>query len=131
MPAEWKGVFVAKILVVDDETEITELLRTRLEHQGYEVVMAHDGVQALSKARTEAPDLILLDVAMPPPNGFQVCRTLKDDKALRHIPVILLTCKSTESDKFWGTESGADAYETKPFNYESLLERIQELLPPK
>ncbi len=117
-----------KILVIDDETEIVKLLTVRLTGVGYDVISANDGKSGFEKAQTESPDLVIMDVSMPPPNGFQVCRMIKDDKVLKHIPVILLTCKSTESDKFWGMESGADAYETKPYNFQSLQKRIQAFL---
>lgn len=117
-----------KILVVDDELDIVKLLQVRLSGLGYDVVSAHDGKSGFEKAKEESPDLIIMDVSMPPPNGFQVCRMIKDDKELKHIPVILLTCKSTESDKFWGMESGADAYETKPYNFLALQKRIRALL---
>jgi DNA-binding response OmpR family regulator len=117
-----------KILVVDNEPEIVEFLIVRLSNLGYEVITAGDGKTALEKTRSSSPDLIIMDVNMPPPNGFQACRILKDDKDLKRIPVILLTSKSTDSDKFWGIESGADAYETKPYHFPSLLKRIQALL---
>jgi len=117
-----------KILIVDDEPMILELLKMRLEAANYDVVTAEDGEEALQKAKSEKPDLITLDVIMPPPNGFQVCRTLKDDPQYKKIPVILLTAKTTKSDQFWGTESGADAYVTKPYNADDLMEKIETLL---
>jgi two-component system, OmpR family, alkaline phosphatase synthesis response regulator PhoP len=117
-----------KILIVDDEPDILFMLQSRLEAHEYDVVIASNGEEALEKARAENPDIILLDVMMPPPNGFQVCRTLKDDPAYKHIPVIMLTAKTTESDQFWGLESGADGYVTKPYNSEELLSKIAELL---
>ncbi|MFA6600178.1 MAG: response regulator [Candidatus Omnitrophota bacterium] len=117
-----------KILVVEDEPEIVTLLELRLKDKGFRVASAEDGAKAMEKVKSEKPDLVIMDVTMPPPNGFQVCRMIKDDPQLRHIPVILLTCKSTESDKFWGMESGADAYETKPYNFPALYKKIQELL---
>jgi DNA-binding response OmpR family regulator len=117
-----------KILIVDDEPEIVKLLEMRLKGKDFKIISASDGTQAVAKIKSEKPDLVLLDVTMPPPNGFQVCRMVKDDNDLRHIKVILLTCKSTESDKFWGMESGADAYLTKPYNFPALMKSIQELL---
>ena len=117
-----------KILIVDDEPDILFMLRSRLEAHGYDIVSASSGDEALEKAKTESPDIILLDVMMPPPNGFQVCRTLKDDPAYKNIPIIMLTAKTTESDQFWGMESGADGYVTKPYNADELLAKIVELL---
>ncbi len=117
-----------KILVVDDEENIVAVVEMRLKAAGYDVITARDGRQALETLKSVHPDLIILDVMMPPPNGFQVCRQIKDDTGLRHIPVILLTAKSTDSDKFWGMESGADAYLTKPYNSQEILNKISELL---
>jgi DNA-binding response OmpR family regulator len=117
-----------KILVVDDEQEIVNLLVLRLEHEGFQIITANDGAAAMEKVKSKLPDLVIMDVAMPPPNGFQVCRMIKDDKTLNHIPVVLLTCKATETDKFWGMESGADAYETKPYNFPSLIKIVKDLL---
>jgi len=118
-----------KILIVDDELLILDLLQVRLEANKFEVIKATNGEEALKKAKgIPRPDLIVLDVLMPPPNGFQVCRTLKDDPDYRDIPIILLTAKSTESDKFWGTESGADAYITKPYSAEEFVALIKSLI---
>ena len=117
-----------KILIVDDEPEIVDVLSARLETQGYEIVTGSNGEEALQKAKEQSPDLIICDVMMPPPNGFQVCRTIKDDPELKDIPVILLTAKAAESDKFWGTESRADEYITKPYNSDELLSKVKNLL---
>ncbi len=117
-----------KILVVDDEPQIVALLGSRLKTHGYNVVTAQTGAEALKKVKDEKPDLLVLDVMMPPPNGFQVCRTLKDDPEFKNIPIVLLTAKAAESDQFWGLESGADAYVTKPYNPKELLTQIQALL---
>lgn len=116
-----------KILIIDDERELAEVLQSRLEAADYEVDLARDGEEGLAKVQNGRPDLILLDVMMPKWNGFQVCRKLKSDEATRKIPVVLLTAKAQESDKFWGTECGADAYITKPFQPEGLLKKIEEL----
>ncbi|MBF0494589.1 MAG: response regulator [Candidatus Omnitrophica bacterium] len=117
-----------KILVVDDEVDIANMVQMRLESQGYTVIQANDGEAALDKIKKENPDLVLLDVMVPPPNGFQLCRMLKDEPLYRNIPIILLTAKSTESDKFWGQESGADEYVTKPYDAADLLKKIKKLL---
>lgn len=117
-----------KILIVDDEPDILQLLEMRLRANGFEVVTGSSGEQALQKVKQEGPDLIVMDVLMPPPNGYQTCRQLKDDPKYKNIPVILLTAKTTESDQFWGMESGADKYITKPYNAEDLLAAIKKLL---
>ena len=117
-----------RILVVDDEPHIVKIVEARLKANGYEVITGTNGDEALAKAKEEKPDLIILDVMMPDPNGFQVCRTLKDDPEYCNIPVILLTAKTTEGDKLWGIESGADGYVTKPYNAEVLMGKIKDLL---
>ncbi|MBF0217534.1 MAG: response regulator [Candidatus Omnitrophica bacterium] len=118
------------ILVVDDEADIVTQIKIRLEANGYSVTGAYSGEEALAKIKSGVPDLILLDVMMPPPNGFQVCRILKDSPEYKDIPIIMLTAKSTESDKFWGVESGADEYVSKPYSAKELLEKISVLLNP-
>jgi len=120
-----------RILVVDDEPGIVKTIRLRLKAKQFDVVTGSNGEEALKGVKENKPDLVILDVMMPPPNGFQVCRTLKDDPEFKSIPIILLTAKATESDKFWGTESGADAYITKPYNHEELIAKINELLEGK
>ncbi len=117
-----------KIMIVDDEVNILEMLRFRLEASGFEVVEAQDGEEAISKAKAEKPDLILLDVMMPRRNGFQTCRALKQDPETQAIRVILLTAKDQESDKYWGHETGADGYVTKPFDAADLMKVIRENL---
>jgi len=114
-----------KILIVDDEKDIVESVQFKLEFEGFECLVAYDGEEALLKARGENPDLILLDVMLPKMNGYQVCRLLKSKEQHRHIPIIMLTAKAQESDKFWGMETGADDYVTKPFELEKLIQKIQ------
>ncbi|MCK4795150.1 MAG: response regulator [Desulfobacteraceae bacterium] len=120
-----------RILIVDDERDIVETIQFMLESEGFECLLAYDGEDALLKARTENPDLILLDIMLPKINGYQVCRLLKSDEEYKHIPIIMLTAKVQESDKFWGKESGADDYVTKPFEMEKLIQKIQGYLEIK
>jgi len=117
-----------RILIVEDERDIVETIQFRLELEGLECLVAYDGEEALVKAKKENPHLILLDVMMPKINGYQVCRLLKSDQEYSHIPIIMLTAKAQESDKFWGKESGADDYLTKPFEMEKLIQKIQGYL---
>jgi two-component system alkaline phosphatase synthesis response regulator PhoP/two-component system response regulator VicR len=105
-----------KILAVDDERAIVRLVQVNLERQGYEVVTAFDGKEALEKVETEHPDLIVLDVMMPYMDGFEVLQNLKKNQATRDIPVIMLTAKAQDADVFRGWQSGVDCYLTKPFN---------------
>ena len=117
-----------KILVVDDEIQLIELVQTRLEANGYEVITANDGEEGLEKAKSEEPDLILLDVMMPKMDGYKVCGLLKNDEQYRTIPVILFTGKAQEDFEDVGKKAGADAFITKPFEPPVLLAKIEELL---
>lgn len=117
-----------KILIVDDEAHIVELVRVCLEDSDYEIVEAYDGAEALNKARQEKPDLILLDIMLPKMDGYEVCKNLKHSEDTRHIPVVMLTAKGQEVDKVKGFQSGADAYMTKPFSPLRLLTELEEKL---
>lgn len=117
-----------KILVVDDERDLIETVTFRLQAFGYEVISAYDGQEGLDKARKEKPDLIILDLMLPKMDGYKTCRLLKSDGRYNKIPIILFTARAQESDKKMGVEVGADAYITKPFEPQVLLEKIEELL---
>jgi len=117
-----------KILIVDDEPDIVELIGMRLTAKSYDIIKAFNGEDALRMAREEKPDLIILDVLMPPPDGLQVCSTLKKDASYKNIPIILLSAKATEKDRETGKQCGADEYLTKPFENKDLLDNIKKLL---
>ena len=117
-----------KILVVDDEIYIVHILDFSLGMEGYEVLTALDGEQALEKARAEKPDLIVLDIMMPKLDGYETCKLLKSDESTRGIPVILLSAKGRNVDQKIGFEVGADDYITKPFSPRKLVERINAIL---
>lgn len=117
-----------KIFIVEDELDFLSTLRERLEFEGFVVATAVDGGEALKKIQEEKPDLILLDIMLPELNGYQVCRELKSNPETKTIPVVVVTAKSQESDKFWAKETGADDYLTKPFEMEELLQKIQDNL---
>ena len=116
------------ILVVDDEPDIALALKDRLEMEGYQIITAADGMEALEKLAETEPALILMDVMMPRMNGFQACRKIKSTTEWSKIPVILLTAKSQESDKYWGKESGCDDYVTKPFEMDEIVGKISRCL---
>jgi len=121
-----EGVRMAKkILVVDDDRKIVELIQLYLEKDGYRVLVAHDGLEALEKARQARPDLIVLDLLLPGMDGLDVCRILQ---AEAETPIIMLTAKTTEGDKLVGLELGADDYITKPFSPRELLARVRAVL---
>jgi two-component system alkaline phosphatase synthesis response regulator PhoP len=117
-----------KILVVDDEIYIVHILDFSLGMEGYEVLTALDGEQALERARAEHPDLIVLDIMMPKLDGYETCKLLKADLATKDIPVILLSAKGRNVDQKVGFEVGANDYITKPFSPRKLVERINALL---
>jgi len=117
-----------KILVVDDEIYIVHILDFSLGMEGYEVITALDGEQAVEKARSEKPDLIVLDIMMPKLDGYETCKILKGEKETRDIPVILLSAKGRNVDQKVGFEVGADDYITKPFSPRKLVERINSIL---
>jgi len=117
-----------RVLVVDDEPEAVELVEFNLKQAGYAVTTAADGAEALKKARSQTPDLIVLDVMLPEMNGFEICKALRLDPATAKTPIIMLTAKAAEIDRVLGLELGADDYLTKPFSPRELLLRIKKIL---
>ncbi len=115
----------SKILIVDDEQSIVDILQENLEREGYLTVAAYDGREALDMAYSENPDLILLDCMLPKLDGFDVCRKLRKDSL---VPIIMLTAKSEEIDKVLGLELGADDYIVKPFSVREVMARVKALL---
>ncbi len=113
------------ILVVDDEPRMTRFIRMNLELEGYRVIEAHDGLEALDKTRTSLPDLVILDVMMPELDGFDTLEILRQ---VSNVPVIMLTVRSDEEDKVRGLELGADDYVTKPFGARELVSRVRAVL---
>jgi len=118
----------AKILVVDDEPEAVELLEFNLKQAGFSVIAAADGAEALKKARSVLPNLIVLDLMLPEIDGLGVCKMLRRDPATTRIPIIMLTAKAAEIDRIVGLELGADDYITKPFSPRELVLRVQKIL---
>ncbi|NJM28605.1 MAG: response regulator [Pseudanabaena sp. RU_4_16] len=116
------------IMIVDDSAMIREMVCEHLKQQGLAVVEAFDGADAIEKVKVSLPDLVVTDVVMPNKNGYELCRWLKNDPKAQSIPVIMCTTKSEEFDKYWGLKQGADAYVTKPYNPDELLNAIKQLL---
>jgi two-component system alkaline phosphatase synthesis response regulator PhoP len=118
----------AKILVVEDERDIADLLRYHLEREGFRVVTAASGAQALREVERERPDLVLLDLMIPEGDGLQVCRRLRAAPATARLPIIMLTARAEEVDRVLGLELGADDYVTKPFSPREVMARVKGLL---
>jgi two-component system phosphate regulon response regulator PhoB len=117
-----------KILIVDDEADVTELVSYHLKAKGYQVEAINNPNNSLGVARSFQPDLVILDVMMPDLNGVQICRLLRADPQLKNVPVIFLTAKAEESDRIQGLETGADDYICKPFSTKELMLRVQSIL---
>ncbi len=119
---------VKRILVVDDEPDVTELLEYKFEQEGYKVEVLNDPLSFVAKVRDFEPHLMVLDIMMPELNGLQLCRIARSDPAMKRIPVIFLTAKGEAEDRVKGLETGADDYISKPFNTKELLLRVGNIL---
>jgi two-component system phosphate regulon response regulator PhoB len=116
-----------RILIIEDERGLTEVLSYNLQREGYETVVAHDGLEGLRKAQTQPPDLVILDLMLPGVDGLEICRQLRAAKQTARIPIVMLTAKGEETDQVVGFSVGADDYVTKPFSVKVLLQRIRAL----
>lgn len=117
-----------RILVVDDEEDLLELIKYNLSKEGYRVAGVGTGEEAIRRARSDLPDLVVLDLLLPNVDGLEVCRVLKNDARTKHIPVVMLTAKGEEADMVTGLEMGADDYLAKPFSPRVLIARIKAVL---
>lgn len=120
-----------RVLIVDDEPDVVESVKFRLELENIECLKAYDGEAALQIVKKEKPDLILLDIMLPKINGYKVARLLKFDDNYKSIPIIMLTARTQERDIKLGEETGADKYVTKPFDLEMLVDVVKEYLKEK
>ena len=114
-----------KILVVDDEQTILDLVKFRLEKQGYDILLASTGADALVLAKDENLDMVILDIMMPEMDGYEVLKRLREELKLKDLPVMLLTAKSTDGDVWEGWQAGVDYYVTKPFSANTLLRGVR------
>jgi two-component system, OmpR family, alkaline phosphatase synthesis response regulator PhoP len=119
---------LARVLVAEDERDVAELIRYTLAREGFEVILATNGADALRQVRESRPDLVLLDLMLPQLNGWELCRRLKQDAATRALPVIMVTARAEEGDKVLGFELGADDYVTKPFSTRELVARVRAVV---
>lgn len=123
-----KNRLMTKILVVEDEETVLETLAYNLEQEGYKVLTASDGEEALRLIRAKKPDLVVLDIMLPRLDGLAVCRLVRKDPDVAHTPIIMLTARGTQGDKMVGLDSGADDYITKPFGLGEFLARVRAVL---
>lgn len=120
-----------KLLVIDDEVGFVDVVSERLCAKGFDILSAFDGKEGIEKARSERPDLIILDVIMPNMDGYDVCKSLKTDENFRNIPIIMLTVRFEKNDIMFGKQVGADAYLSKPLELDLLLNTVNMLLNAK
>jgi two-component system, OmpR family, phosphate regulon response regulator PhoB len=116
-----------RILIIEDERNLTQALEYNFKREGYEVAVAHDGLEGLRKAQTLLPDVIVLDLMLPSLSGLDICRELRRGERTRHLPILMLTARSEETDQVVGFTTGADDYVTKPFNTKVLMQRVKAL----
>lgn len=119
---------MALVLVVEDSPGTQETFRKVLKKAGHQVILAADGNDAINRAKSEKPDVILMDIVMPEMNGFQATRKLTSDPETAHIPVVMVTTKDQETDKVWGTRQGAVGYLTKPVSDAALVNEVARVL---
>ena len=119
---------IPRLLLVEDDTALSELLEFRFRSEGYDVVITGDGDEALLLAAEQVPDLVILDWMIDGTSGIEVCRRLRRDKATAHVPIIMLTARESEDDRIRGLETGADDYLTKPFSPRELIARVSAIL---
>lgn len=117
-----------KVLIIEDDPSLSDVLSYNLEQAGYQVAVANDGQEGLNRAQHQPPDIVILDVMLPVIDGLEVCRRLRSDSALNDVLIVMLTARAEESDHVVGLAIGADDYVTKPFSIKVLLERIKALL---
>jgi two-component system alkaline phosphatase synthesis response regulator PhoP len=120
-----------KILIIEDDPATSRLVDYSLNHHGYQVITSSNGMEGLRKARTESPDLIILDVMLPGMDGFEICHRLKADPATAQIPILMFSAKAQEIDKDTGIKVGADDYLTKPSAPSEIVSRVAKLLAKK
>lgn len=119
---------MAKILIVDDEKDIADLISYNLEREGFNTIKVFDGVKVLSAVKLHNPDLMILDLMLPGMNGLDVCKMIRTDPEISSLPIVMLTAKADEVDKIIGLEIGADDYITKPFSVKELIARVRTVL---
>lgn len=122
---------MSTVLIVDDSQTLRQMLTELLQHSGFRVVAATNGLEAKEHIQTQAPDLVITDLIMPGMNGYELCRWIKKEPTTQSIPVLICSTKSEEFDRYWGMKQGADAYITKPFHPVEMMKTVKQLLRGK
>ena len=128
MRSKARELYMKRILIIEDDRDIVELVRYNLANEGFQVNAALDGASGLSSLKKTPPDLLLLDLMLPKISGLEICREVRKDESLNRLPILMLTARGDEADRVVGLEMGADDYVTKPFSFRELLARIRALL---
>lgn len=128
MRATAREQFMKRILIIEDDRDIVELVRYNLANEGFQVAAAFDGTSGLTNLKKSPPDLLLLDLMLPKMSGLDICREIRKDESLNRLPVLMLTARGDEADRVVGLEMGADDYVTKPFSPRELIARVKALL---
>jgi len=119
---------MSTVLVVDDSSMLREMISDLLTRSGLKVIQARDGLEGKEQIQAKCPDLVVVDIIMPRMNGYELCRWIKSDSKAQNIPVIMCSTKDEEFDRYWGKKQGGDAYITKPFQPQELIETVKQLL---
>lgn len=127
-PTAMRSTTMKRVLIIEDDKDIVELVRYNLANEGFQVSAAHDGVTGLTTVKKTPPDLLLLDLMLPKLSGLEICREIRRDDSLNRLPILMLTARGEEADRVVGLEMGADDYVTKPFSPRELLARVKALL---
>src|SRR5258706_46667 len=128
VPTSHERKRMKRVLLIEDDRDIVELVRYNLEREGFQVVAANDGATGLVQVRKSPPDMLLLDLMLPKLSGLEICRDIRRDQALNRLPILMLTARGEEADRVVGLEMGADDYVTKPFSPRELVARVKALL---
>jgi twitching motility two-component system response regulator PilH len=122
---------MSTVMIVDDSSALREMIAGLLSQAGMTILEAKDGIEAQQKLQASTPDLVVLDIVMPNMNGYELCRWIKNNPGTQDVPVVICSSKGEEFDRYWGMKQGADAYISKPFRPNEMVETVKQLLRSK
>ncbi|MDA0265398.1 MAG: response regulator [Cyanobacteria bacterium] len=122
---------MSTVMIVDDSSALREMIAGLLSNAGMTILEAKDGIEAQQKLQASTPDLVVLDIVMPNMNGYELCRWIKNNPGTQNVPVVICSSKGEEFDRYWGMKQGADAYISKPFRPNEMVETVKQLLRGK